>query len=472
MRRLASIAVFVMLALSATCQQEFRGKWWLVVVEDLGLPLNLTFADRDGEVTPLLYSPSQSAEAIVPSSWSYANDTLRFQAKSLGLKLTLRYTAADETFRGTMRQGLARFDLNMERSEGLFQMRRPQEESSIKVEGYSEREVKVEYKTRKGEKVILSGTLTVPDGGGKYPAAVLVSGSGQQNRDEEIFGHKPFKVLADYLARHGIATLRYDDRGVGGSEGEVKNATTIDFAEDAAQMVKYLRRQQGIDGARVGIIGHSEGGTIGPIVASKDRKVAFVVMLAGPGCSGGEVILQQNRAALAAGGVEQRLLDVRVRCMEKFFEYLKNGKESDYEKVLDSIVKAETSGLNKEERRAVGLSGIEVMQMAQQMAMPWMRAFVELDSKAYLCKLKCPVLSLFGGKDVQVVARENEAGVRQSVPEQLLSVRVFDDMNHLFQRCSSGRVGEYMTIEETIAPEVMEAVGDWIVSTMSKNGQK
>ena len=156
----------------------------------------------------------------------------------------------------------------------------------------------------------------------------------------------------------------------------------------------------------------------------------------------------------------------------KAVEYMKNGKESDYEKVLDSIVKAETSGLNKEERRAVGLSGIEVMQMAQQMAMPWMRAFVELDPKAYLCKLKCPVLSLFGRKDVQVVARENEAGVRQSVPEQLLSVRVFDDMNHLFQRCSSGRVGEYMTIEETMAPEVMEAIGDWIVSTMSKNGQK
>lgn len=471
MRRLATIAVFVALALSAACQQEFRGKWWMVVVEDLGLPLNLTFADKGGEVTPLLYSPAQSAEAIVPSSWSYANDTLRFQAKILGLKLTLRYSAADETFRGSMRQGLARFDLNMERSEGLFQMRRPQEES-IKVEGYSEREVKVEYKTRKGEKVILSGTLTVPDGGGEYPAAVLVSGSGQQNRDEEIFGHKPFMVLADYLARHGIATLRYDDRGVGGSEGEVKNATTIDFAEDAAQMVKYLRRQQGIDGAWVGIIGHSEGGTIGPIVASKDRKVAFVVMLAGPGCSGGEVLLQQNRAALAAGGVEQRLLDVRVRCMEKFFEYMKNGKESDYEKVLDSIVKVETSGLNKEERREAGLSGIEVMQMAQQMAMPWMRAFVELDPKAYLCKLKCPVLSLFGRKDVQVVARENAEGVLQSGPVGLVTVQLFDDMNHLFQRCSSGRVGEYMTIEETMVPEVMEAVGDWILSITSKNGQK
>ena len=471
MRRLATIAVFVALALSAACQQEFRGKWWMVVVEDLGLPLNLTFADKGGEVTPLLYSPAQSAEAIVPSSWSYANDTLSFQAKILGLKLTLRYSAADETFRGSMRQGLARFDLNMERSEGLFQMRRPQEES-IKVEGYSEREVKVEYKTRKGEKVILSGTLTVPDGGGEYPAAVLVSGSGQQNRDEEIFGHKPFMVLADYLARHGIATLRYDDRGVGGSEGEVKNATTIDFAEDAAQMVKYLRRQQGIDGAWVGIIGHSEGGTIGPIVASKDRKVAFVVMLAGPGCSGGEVLLQQNRAALAAGGVEQRLLDVRVRCMEKFFEYMKNGKESDYEKVLDSIVKVETSGLNKEERREAGLSGIEVMQMAQQMAMPWMRAFVELDPKAYLCKLKCPVLSLFGRKDVQVVARENAEGVLQSGPVGLVTVQLFDDMNHLFQRCSSGRVGEYMTIEETMVPEVMEAVGDWILSITSKNGQK
>ena len=196
------------------------------------------------------------------------------------------------------------------------------------------------------------------------------------------------------------------------------------------------------------------------------------MMLAGLGCSGGDVLLQQNRAALAAGGVEPRLLDVRVRCMEKFFEYMKNGKESDYEKALDSIVKAETTGLSKEERRAAGLSGIEVMQMAQQMAMPWMRAFVELDPKGYLCKLKCPVLSLFGGKDVQVVARENAEGVLQSGPVGLVTVQLFDDMNHLFQRCSSGRVGEYMTIEETMAPEVMEAVGKWIVSITSKNGQK
>ena len=405
------------------------GKYWLGVVPGAGLPLNL--AEQDGGW--VLYSPAQTGDQPYPATeWSLRNDTLRYINSDLGVRITLKVEPSRMT--GKFRQMFTNCDITFEPAEGLFQMERPQEPQPPYP--YREEAVRVQHGN-----ITITGTLTRPAEGGEVPAVVLVSGSGQQNQDEEIVGHKPFKVLADRLTRNGIAVLRYNDRGIGGSTGEVENATTYDFAEDAEACFEWLRRQPGIDPKRVGIIGHSEGGAIAPIVASRNRKVAFVVMLAGPGCTGKEILLQQNRWIYELAGVDSALLAVRLQYLEALFE----GREY---KIPES--------LSKEERKAAGLDRGSLMMGEKQMEMPWMQAFLKLDPKRYLPKVKCPILALNGALDCQVTATENLNNIKQL--NRRAEVVLLPGHNHLMQHCETGKPEEYILIQETLSEEVIDQI--------------
>ena len=458
MKRLKLLFLVVLLGIASTLSAQqmpssFNGRWWLGMLQEANLPINLTFADG----TPVLYSPMQTKEPMTASKWSFSGDTLRVTHDQTGVRLTLIWNAADSCFSGSFRQGLLRTKISFGPANGMYTLSRPQEPKPPFP--YSEREVTI---VRKKAGVTLTGTLTIPDGKGPFPAVVLVSGSGQQNRDEELLGHKPFLVLADYLTRHGIAVLRYDDRGVGGSKGDVAKATTLDFADDAEVVFDFLRKQKNIDAKRVGIIGHSEGGAIAPIVASRNSKVAFIVLLAGPGGTGADILLQQNERLYQLQGVPQELIGHKLDFLRSVFAL--SDTISNYSATVLKLCEEKTQGLTTEQRKQVGLTKGEVMMLISQMETPWMRAFVKLNSADYISRTHCPILAINGDRDCQVLPVNLQAIA--AATKSPVTTLLMPGLNHLMQHCTTGAPSEYMLIEETIAPTVLEAVSDWILRSV------
>ena len=461
MKRIGSIFIVLLIfcgAISAQSSLEnFANRWWYAYLEEAALPLNITFAKSDaGAISLELYSPMQSSDPMIPSSWSFENDTLLISHKQLGLKMTLVWNEEDSSFAGMFRQGLLRTVLRFTPAEGMFKIVRPQ--TPQPPFPYRGKEVTVE---RKKAGVRLSGTLTLPnDSGKKFPAVVLVSGSGQQNRDEEIMGHKPFLVIADWLTRNGIAVLRYDDREVGGSKGPLKTATTLDFADDAEAMFDYLYHCKEIDPKRVGIIGHSEGAEIASIIASRNKKVGFIVMLGGPGTTGADILMQQSGLILELNGVPHRLAERHVEAMRDFFGVMDSAQPADYEKLFIAVCEKHSEDLTKEERKQAALGKADAMAMASQMAIPWMQTFVKLDNRDYLKKVKCPILAVGGSKDCQVVPSNLDA--IKSATGGKAEIRLMEGLNHLMQHCTTGAPNEYMLIQETVAQEVLDCIIDWL----------
>lgn len=464
MKTLKRLSLILMLCVATSLQAQqlplsfmpYQGHWWLGMLEEASLPINLTFGTDNDEIKPILYSPMQSAEPMPATKWSFDNDTLRINHKPTGVRLVLVWNPADSSFSGTFRQGMLRAQIHFAPADTLFSVVRPQ--TPQPPFPYAEREVVIE---RKKTGVTLAGTLTIPEGKGPFPAVVLVSGSGQQNRDEELLGHKPFLVLADYLSRHGIAVLRYDDRGVGGSKGDVAKATTLDFADDAETVFNYLRKQKQIDSKRVGIIGHSEGGMIAPIVASRNSKVAFIVLLAGPGGTGADILLQQNERLYQLQGMPQELIDRRLDFMRSVFAL--GDTISNYSAAVLKLCEEKTEGLTAEQRRQIGMTKGETMMFVSQMEIPWMKAFVKLNSADYLRRTHCPILAINGDRDCQVLPINLKA-IADATKAPVTTLPM-PGLNHLMQHCTTGAPSEYMLIEETIAPVVLEAIADWILRT-------
>ena len=277
------IAMVMMLCVGLTAHAQ----WFTGMSQKTGLVLCLHLTDSMAE----LYSPLQSQEAIPASTWNLRGDTLRMECKSIGLKTVL--ARHGDGWQGYWKQGIMKEDISFAAADTLFQLRRPQ--TPVAPYRFAEETVTADYTDSQGNAVHLEGTLTYPKGGGRYPCVVMVSGSGQQNRDEEIMQHKPFLVLADYMASRGIAMLRYDDRGVGASTGALDSADTRLFAEDAEAMFRAVKKNKHVDAGRLGMGGHSEGGAIAPMVAAHNKDVRFVVMLAGQGCSGLDGCLKAPR---------------------------------------------------------------------------------------------------------------------------------------------------------------------------------
>ena len=289
---------------------------------------------------------------------------------------------------------------------------------------------------------VLRGTLTLPEACDRSTTVILmVTGSGLQNRDEEIFEHKPFAVIADFLARHGVATLRYDDRGFGESTGDAVFCTTEDLKEDAAAGVALLRER--FD--RVGVLGHSEGGTIALMLAA-EGKADFIVSLAGMVVSGAETLLSQNRIMLPQAGFDKEATERYCKALEATFDAIREGQP------LPDASRYDLPDALLQNLRAV----------QAQMNLPYMRYFVKLDMSQRLSQVTCPVLALNGTRDTQVDAQTNLGALEKGLPANPRSeIKACEGLNHLFQHCTTGLTDEYPQIEETFAPEVLELLARW-----------
>ncbi|PQV48280.1 hypothetical protein CLV33_105130 [Jejuia pallidilutea] len=319
----------------------------------------------------------------------------------------------------------------------------------------------------KADSIKLAGTLTLPKAIKKPPVAILISGSGPQNRDAYLkpFNHKPFLVLADYLTKQGIAVLRYDDRGVGESQGKFKDATSFDFALDVEAAIHFLKTRNDIDTSKIGLIGHSEGGLIAPIVTSKNKDVAFVVMLAGPGVDGGKILETQSRKMMELRGVQKMMIDENEKLTTIIYDVIKRYKNTDT--IKSKIAK----GLNNFKAQnpmsivSPSITPILIEQQFKILESKWLLEFIKIDPKEYLEKTTCSILVLNGSKDVQVLPEVNLPEIQKALATSGntdVTIKELENLNHLFQTAETGNLDEYKTIEETFAPSALKLIADWI----------
>ncbi len=425
----------------------------------LRLALKVTKA-ADGAIVAKLDSLDQGANDMQVDAISLKDGAVHFEMNRLQVVFDGTLNKENSEIAGQFKQGGATYPLTLKRVAKPTALNRPQEPKPPFP--YDEEEVSYENK-RDGVK--LAGTLTLPRGKASSPSVILITGSGPQNRNEELLGHKPFLVLADYLTRRGVAVLRVDDRGVGGSTGSVSNSTSENFAADALAGIEFLKGHKGIDAKRIGLIGHSEGGLIAPMVASQSDDVAFIVLLAGPGLPGEDILLAQAALILKASGAGPEALARQRATQEMMFAVLKQEKDN---------ATAEKKMREEFDKRMAGLSEAEKAQANQtleaQIKMvlsPWFRHFLTYDPRPTLAKVKCPVLALNGENDLQVPVTENlreiEATLKAAGNKDVTVMRL-PKLNHLFQTSETGLPGEYVKIEETFAPVALKTVGDWVLA--------
>lgn len=441
---------------------KIKGSWsgsMKVGPAELTLVINITVDEKDNFVVTI-DSPDQGVNGIVTSKVTVTTDSLI--VKSTVLKASYQ-GAFDENFsilKGKWNQSGMTFPLDLHHSFEKYSVKRPQEPKPPYP--YLEKEVIVKNDKANVE---LSGTLTMPEKGGPFPVVILITGSGPQNRNEEMMGHKPFLVLADYLTRKGMAVLRCDDRGLGKSTGKFSTATTLDFATDVSATIDFLKTQKEIDSTKIGLAGHSEGGLIAPIVASERKDVAFLVLLAGPGLTGEQILLMQAGIINKKAGLNDKELAADNLLRTKIFAAIK--KNSDNEKATTKV-KAFFRSSKKKNPEMKGLSQLDDNQIdlfIQQCTTPWFRTFLVLDPIDYLSKVHCPLLALNGSLDVQVPAKENLEAIEKALifgGNSSYSIEEIPGTNHLFQQAKTGNVDEYGKIEETMSPEVLEKIATWI----------
>ncbi len=309
--------------------------------------------------------------------------------------------------------------------------------------------------------VKLAGTLTAPYDYKCNKIVILVSGSGLQNRDEEILGHKPFLVLSDYLTRNGIAVIRYDDRGFAKSTGDATNATTYDLSLDAESVVKFIKNDSRLKDMKIGIIGHSEGGMIAPMVAARNSDVDFVVMLAGPAVNIWQLMARQNYDVLKSNGITEDIAKQYAQLASKTYKILNDKKSS-----IDDKKAKVRANMNEMEKLAPSGYDEETLQAnLDELFTPWMSYFIDFNPQDYLCKVKVPILALNGDKDVQVYSKDNLAGVEKAMKKAKNSnykILELKGLNHLFQKCIFGSPNFYGRNEETFNEDAMKTIAEWI----------
>jgi pimeloyl-ACP methyl ester carboxylesterase len=443
----AVLSVGVVLAGAQTPQPDVAG-YWLGTLQAGGANLRIAIhVDRGagGELTGKMDSLDQGARGIPISSLSLDGRKFAFTVPSVSGKYSGTLSADGQQLDGTWSQGPASLPLVFKRAKPEA-TRRPQD--PVAPFPYESVDVTI---PNAGAKVSLAGTLTFPKGAKGVPAVVLVSGSGPQNRDEEIMGHKPFLVLADHLTRKGIAVLRYDDRGVGKSTGNFAQATTLDFATDAEAAVAFLKGRPEVNASRIGIVGHSEGAIVAPIVASRSSSaVAFLVLMAAPGVPGEQVMYEQAAALNRAQGNSQEAIAANRAMQTRIFNILRT--ETDVTVAADKI------------------KAIAGPAQAKALTSPWFRMFLTLDPAEYLRKVRVPVLAINGELDLQVLAGQNLPAVAKALEaggNRDYALVKLASLNHLLQTAKTGGANEYSQIAETISPRALDTISSWILTLIS-----
>lgn len=422
--------------------------------------------DEDGALTGTMDSPDQGANGLPLTSASFEDGVLTLVAGGVPGSPTVTGALSENgtTFSATFSQGGGSIPLELVKLDG------PPPPPSRPQEPKPPYPYQVEDVTFPNESadIRLAGTITFPEGAGPFPGVVLVSGSGPQDRDEALMGHKPFHVLADHLTRQGIAVLRFDDRGVGDSEGEFSTATSEDFATDAIAAASYLVSRPEVADERVGVAGHSEGGLIAPMALGLSDEIAYIVLLAGPGVSGQDILREQQKLIATAAGADPQVIDLNARVLDAAAKVIADESDPDVaEPIIREAIRAEIDKLSPEFRAAAGdaLGETLVDQTVKQMNSVWFRFFLGYDPRPALEAVTVPVLALFGEKDLQVPpsqsAPEMEAAFERSGHSDA-TVLVLPGLNHLFQEAETGEMTEYAQIEQTMSPAALQAISSWI----------
>jgi uncharacterized protein len=430
---------------------------WQGVLETNGMHFRLQLHishDEQRQLTAKLDSIDQGISGFPATNVTEKASTIHFDLSAVQGVYDGTLDATGNVIHGTLEQSGNASTLNFRRSDQIPPLRRPQ--TPVKPYPYKEAEI-VFANTAAG--VTLSGTLTLPQGAGPFPAAILLAGSGALDRDEAESGHRPFLVLADYLTRKGIAVLRYDKRGIGKSTGDYDSATTADFAGDAEAALAFLKSREDIAARKIGLIGHSEGGVIAPMIASRSSDVAWIILLAGPATKGAETLLLQSDLIARADGMNDEQVAKSLDFDRQAYTLVRQEKDrAALENKLDDLVKV--SGLGP------GMPSGVLQRQIHWTSSPWFRYFLDYDPAPALQATKCPVLALVGEKDLQVPPKENLPLLRKALEEggnKDFQVIELAGLNHAFQHCYMGAPSENRAIEETFAPEALSAISKWIL---------
>jgi hypothetical protein len=461
---LAAVAIVVGASASCAAETEIAGHWQGHLKSGV-LSLRIVFniaKSPQGQLTATVDSPDQGAKGLPMEAVSREGNLLKLEGHHIGGVYEGTISDDGQKIEGEWRQSGQVLPLNLVRLEKEPDYRRPQEPD--KPYPYDEQEITLE---NAAAGVKLAGTLTLPKSATPVPAVVLLTGSGAQDRNESIVGHKPFLVLADYLTRRGIAVLRLDDRGVGGSTGSTGNSTTADLADDALAAVAYLENVKQINPRQIGLVGHSEGGMIAALAASRASDVAFIVMLAGTGVPGEQIILRQGAIIARAQKADEKLIASAQELQKKLFAIAK--RDTNLEEAKQEIIvlmrnsDSYRAATTPEAQRAVET---QLASQAQMMFTPWFRGFLTYDPALALAKVHCPVLALTGEKDMQVDPKQNMPPIAAALKQagnRDVTIRELPGLNHLFQHCETGSPIEYAKISETFSPDAMETIADWIL---------
>lgn len=463
---LSFIFILACMTTALAQHQDITGSWngALSIGEaKLRIVINLSTAP-DGKLIATMDSPDQGAKGIPVSETKLVNDSIFLDIKAIGGSYAGKLTSPT-TIDGYLNQAGRSMHIPLTKGDVAI-AKKPQEPT--KPYPYQETEVTIENKVAG---IKLAGTLTLPlNAKAQLPAVVLISGSGPQDRDQTIMGHKPFLVLADHLTRQGFAVLRLDDRGVGKSEGKFATATTEDFASDIEAAYTYLKNFNKVNPKKVGLIGHSEGALVAAKVAARHPEAAFVVLMAGNAVPGTELLVSQNEALLKMAGMPQDLLQKYLQLRKAQFEVA--ATEKDAQKAAARIRQLEQEAkvnLTEQEQKQLGLTAQSEQTIVDQLSSPWMRYYLAYDPAPTLNKLKMPVLAINGTKDLQVPYQQNLPATEKALKaagNKKYTVKPLPGLNHLFQTANTGGPAEYGQLQETIAPFTQDLIADWIKETV------
>ena len=439
--------------------EAFLGSWVGVIGPDtLALEVGVTFEEVDGAFAGRITIPIQSFEGLLGVR-AATEQTINFVIEGVPGDPTFEATLAEDQLQGTFTQGGSSYPFTLTRSDAPLSMSisRPQDPQPPFL--YREEEV-----TYSNGDVTLAGTLTLPEGDGPFPAMLMITGSGAQNRDEELAGHRPFLVIADAVTRAGVAVLRVDDRGVGGSGGDLSQATYVDLVGDVEAGVSFLKARPDVDANRVGLFGHSEGGYLAPLAATQ-ADVAFVIMMAGPSVDGERVLELQNRLIFELADASQTDVEAQVRFLRALKEVLKREAYDEAAALVETRVAEQFASLPEDERPDEATQAQAVAAQQENIVSPYFRSFFLYDPQPALRQLDKPVLAFYGNLDVQVPPVQSVGPLRaalRSAGNDDVTIQVFDGLNHLMQPAVRGGLEEYSQIETTVAPEVLSLVTEWL----------
>lgn len=442
--------------------QDITGQWnGVLKIQGTQLRLAFTITKTDNGVTSTMDSPDQGVKGISTTATSFENSILKITITNAQIEYEGTF-GKNNIIVGTFKQGGQSFPVNL--SKEIIEKEktvRPQDPTKP-YPYYSE---DITFKNKKAA-IHLAGTLTLPKKEGLFPVVILISGSGQQNRDEELMGHKPFLVLSDYLTKNGIAVLRFDDRGTALSSGDFNSATSADFATDVEAAIEYLKTRREINKKKIGLIGHSEGGLIAPMVASNSKDVAFIVLLAGTGIQGDQLLLLQQKLIGKVSGASDEALQKSELINRKAFDIV--NKSTNLEQlsidlsnfIKQSLLNDPTTG------KPPGMSDDDFVQsQVKKIANPWMQYFIKYNPAPTLEKVKCPVFAINGEKDLQVPPKENLETIKKALVKggnKKITTKEIPNLNHLFQECSTGSPDEYAAIEQTFSPLALAEILHWV----------